>query len=58
MSDIAIRVEKSSAVSNETIWALKDVSFEIKQGDVNSTVACALATAKRPASGWLRAAWR
>ena len=47
---------QSSAVSNETIWALKDVSFEIKQGDVNSTVACALTPAKRPASGWLRAA--
>jgi len=25
---------QSSAVSNETIWALKDVSFEVKQGEV------------------------
>ena len=24
---------QSSAVSNETIWALKDVSFEVKQGE-------------------------
>jgi len=25
---------QSSAVSNETIWAVKDVSFEVKQGEV------------------------
>ena len=25
---------QSSAVSNETIWALKDVSFEVKQGEI------------------------
>ena len=25
---------QSSAVSNETIWALKDVSFEVKQDEV------------------------
>jgi len=25
---------QSSAVANETIWALKEVSFEVKQGEV------------------------
>ena len=32
---------QSSAVSNETIWALKDVSFEVQRGEVGACLHCA-----------------